>query len=134
MATKIHDGTECAERSGVLEVDDSYYCITLKHQNNRVIDYRSDYDDFIFKHYPMLKIIHIAYEIDKSHKLHAHVLARGKAGLSFRNVRYWHTYIREDQRYEKWLHYCTKYAKNMDEQDQILLSHYSYHNNLFLEY
>lgn len=130
---KLNVSYELANSRRHLDIYDTYYCITIKHMNAKVIDYKEDLDKFIDKHYRgVVEIIFVAYEEDSKHKLHAHILAKGLSwDIKFKGIRYWSTFIRADKTYEKWLSYCKKYARNHDEQEQILLRHFSYHNNMF---
>lgn len=118
------------ERS-FLDNNDLYYSITIKPLSRSKVYYKHDLEQFIKKHYGQLFIIIVTYEVDHLQVLHAHILAKGKTDFQIKNVRYWHQYCEKTRLYERYISYCKKHARNQDEQDQILLRHWSYHDNLF---
>lgn len=108
-----------------------YYAITIKHVNNRVIDYPLDLDAFVDKHLKAFQIVKKVYELDSRMKLHMHIMATAPINTKIRPVRYWKVDLQVVRDYNKWMGYMQKCAKNELRQDEILLDHYSYHNYMF---
>lgn len=121
--------------NGNARSDCRYYAITIKHMNKNCIDYKEDLDAFLNKHIieanPNIVIKSQTYEQDSQHRLHMHILAESLCPIKVRSIRYWAVDVQSTGTPEIWDRYIHKHASNQDEQDQILLSHWAYHNNIF---
>lgn len=111
------------------------YCITIKKPYGRGVVYREQVDLQIEKHIkPLFAIADRRYEIDSKGILHAHMLGFRRAGTEYTKprIRYWSIDIQPCRNMEAWVSYIQKDSTNLAEEDELLLRHYSYHNNMFM--
>lgn len=99
--------------------------------------YAEDLYDFVQKHVVGENegLVDFSYEQDSKHILHMHfLLSSDKINRKPTPVRYWYQYLAPVDHYEKYINYMKKHCRTQDQQDMILLRHYSHWNNMFEPY
>lgn len=105
--------------------------VTIKHCNNKKVDYKRDIDAFLEKNINRyFDTLYKVYETDSDNKLHCHLLCQATPlSIKHRKIRYWHQDIQKLKTRAdalRWLNYLNKI-----DQNYVIDTHYSFHNNMF---